>query len=120
MTAKWNLLAVTGPLRTAKWNLLPLRGPVRVATVLGVLHDQVVVIETPPSRCLARFRLYLGSASGARSAQFHELDRRLDVASTGSPVEAAFLGAVSAAGLELVDHAGRIRTRACCTASSMP
>ncbi len=75
----------------------------RVAHVLGVLYDQVVVLDRLPSHCFARFRPYLGSASGAQSTQFHELDRRLGLASTGSPVERAFLGAVSAAGLELVD-----------------
>jgi tryptophan 2,3-dioxygenase len=75
----------------------------RVAHIFGVLYDQVMVLDRLPSRCFARFRPYLGSASGAQSTQFHELDQRLGVASTTSPIEGAFLGAVTASGLELVD-----------------
>jgi tryptophan 2,3-dioxygenase len=75
----------------------------RTAKVLDVLYDHVGVLDHLPSHCFAQFRPYLGSASGAQSAQFHELDRRLGVVSSESPVERAFLGAVDASGLELID-----------------
>lgn len=75
----------------------------RVADILSVLHDQVMVLDRLPSHCFARFRPYLGTASGAQSAQFHELDHKLGLADEESPVERAFLGAVIAGGLELDD-----------------
>lgn len=75
----------------------------RVAHVFGVLYDQIVILDRLPSHCFARFRPYLGSASGAQSTQFRELDRRLGVVSAGSPIERAFLNAVTASGLELAD-----------------
>lgn len=75
----------------------------RVVHVFGVLYEQVVVLDRLPSRCFARFRPYLGSASGAQSTQFRELDRRLGVTSAGSPIERAFLSAVAASELELSD-----------------
>lgn len=75
----------------------------RVAHVFGVLYEQVVVLDQLPSHCFARFRPYLDSASGAQSTQFRELDRRLGVVSVGSPIERAFLNAVTGSGLELTD-----------------
>lgn len=56
-----------------------------------------------PSRCFAQFRTYLGSASGAQSTQFIELDRRLGLISPESPVEGAFREAVTASGLDLAE-----------------
>jgi tryptophan 2,3-dioxygenase len=75
----------------------------RVAHVFDVLYDHVVILDRLPSRCFARFRPYLDSASGAQSTQFRELDRRLGVTPAGSPIERAFLNAVTASGLDLTD-----------------
>jgi tryptophan 2,3-dioxygenase len=75
----------------------------RVAYVFDVLYDQIVILDRLPSHCFARFRPYLGSASGAQSTQFRELERRLGVVSAESPIERAFLSAVTASGRELAD-----------------
>ncbi|MGH3773682.1 MAG: tryptophan 2,3-dioxygenase family protein [Pseudonocardiaceae bacterium] len=75
----------------------------RVADIFGVLHEQIVLLDRLSSHCFARFRPYLGTGSGAQSAQCRELDRKLGLGPTASPVAAAFVSATTAAGLELVE-----------------
>lgn len=75
----------------------------RIADIFGVLHKELVALEQLSSHCFAQFRPYLGTASGAQSAQFRELDRKLGFGPTASPVTAAFIAAVTGAGLDLVD-----------------
>lgn len=75
----------------------------RVAEAFDVLHEQVLALDRLTYHCFARFRPYLGTASGAQSAQFQELDRKLGVGTGASPVATAFAAAVSGAGLTLVE-----------------
>ena len=75
----------------------------RVAAAFRVLHGQVMTLDQLPHQCFAQFRLYLGTASGAESAQFEELDRRLGIGTGPSPVACAFAAAVTRAGLDLVE-----------------
>jgi tryptophan 2,3-dioxygenase len=74
----------------------------RIADIFDVLHEELIALEQLSSHCFARFRPYLGTASGAQSAQFHELDRKLGLGPTPSPVTTAFIAAVTSAGLDLV------------------
>ncbi|MGH4000137.1 MAG: tryptophan 2,3-dioxygenase family protein, partial [Pseudonocardiaceae bacterium] len=74
----------------------------RVADIFGVLHKELAVLEQLSSQCFAQFRPYLGTASGAQSAQFRELDRKLGLGPTASPVTAAFIAALTSSGLALV------------------
>ncbi|MCS0639055.1 tryptophan 2,3-dioxygenase family protein [Streptomyces sp. LP05-1] len=49
----------------------------RAAELLVVLYHQLTALEKLPLRHFAAFRPYLGSASGADSAQFRQLDKLL-------------------------------------------
>lgn len=71
--------------------------------IFGVLHEQLLTLEQLPSQCFAQFRPYLGTASGAQSPQFRQLDRKLGLGPTPSPVITAFLTAITSAGLDLVE-----------------
>lgn len=82
---------------------LALEHLLRVASIFGVLHEELVVLEQLSSRCFGQFRPYLGTASGAQSAQFRELDRKLGIGAAQSPVIAAFVAAITSAGLGIVD-----------------
>jgi tryptophan 2,3-dioxygenase len=79
----------------------------RVAGAFGTLHEQVMVLDRLPYHCFARFRPYLGTASGSQSAQFQELDRKLGLGlgpgPGASPVATAFAAAADRAGLDIVD-----------------
>lgn len=46
----------------------------RAGRLVGLLHDQLVVLEKMPLRYFAEFRPHLGTASGAQSQQIHQLD----------------------------------------------
>ena len=75
----------------------------RITNIFDVLHEELVALGQLSSYCFAQFRPHLGTASGAQSAQFHELDRKLGLGPTASPVTTAFIAAVTSAGLDLVD-----------------
>jgi len=46
----------------------------RAGRLLALLHDQLIALEKMPLRYFAEFRPHLGTASGAQSRQFHQLD----------------------------------------------
>jgi tryptophan 2,3-dioxygenase len=75
----------------------------RVAAAFGVLHGQVMTLDQLPHQCFAQFRTYLGTASGAESGQFQQLDEVLGLGAGPSPVAGAFAAALSRAGLDLVE-----------------
>jgi tryptophan 2,3-dioxygenase len=75
----------------------------RVAAAFGLLHGQVTALDRLPHHCFARFRPYLGTASGAQSEQFTQLDRELGLSGAASPVAEAFAAAVARAGSSLVE-----------------
>jgi tryptophan 2,3-dioxygenase len=75
----------------------------RVTAVLGLLNEHVAVLSTLPAPCFAEFRSYLGTASGAQSARFRQLDRMLGNSRIGSPVGEVFSDAAARAGYQLVD-----------------
>jgi tryptophan 2,3-dioxygenase len=75
----------------------------RIADIFDVLHKELLALEQLSSYCFAQFRPYLGTASGAQSAQFHELDRKLGLGPGPSPVTTALIAAVTSAGLDLAD-----------------
>jgi tryptophan 2,3-dioxygenase len=76
---------------------------VRAAAAFAVLLEQVAALDRLPHHSFARFRPHLGTASGAQSGQFRELDRRLGVGPQASPVCAAFRAALTGQGADLVD-----------------
>ncbi|WP_241266625.1 tryptophan 2,3-dioxygenase family protein [Streptomyces scabichelini] len=47
----------------------------RAGELLRLLHEQLIVLERLPFEDFAAFRPFLGSASGAQSPQFHQLER---------------------------------------------
>ncbi|WP_236075770.1 tryptophan 2,3-dioxygenase family protein [Streptomyces coffeae] len=49
----------------------------RTGEILRVLHGQLLALEKLPVQYFAEFRPYLGTASGAQSAQFRQLARLL-------------------------------------------
>lgn len=75
----------------------------RVADIFSLLHEELIALEQLSSQCFTQFRPYLGTASGAQSAQFRKLDRKLGLGHTASPLTAAFLAMVTSAGLDLID-----------------
>ncbi|MES9525320.1 tryptophan 2,3-dioxygenase family protein [Streptomyces capoamus] len=71
----------------------------RAVAVLGLLADTVRLLERLPVQRFAAFRPRLGSASGAQSRNFHELERCLGTAGEGgSPLYRAFCKALAARG----------------------
>ncbi|MEU6217650.1 tryptophan 2,3-dioxygenase family protein [Streptomyces sp. NPDC047022] len=71
----------------------------RAVAVMGLLEDTVRLLERLPVQRFAVFRARLGSASGAQSRNFHELEVRLGTADEGeSPLYRAFLKALAARG----------------------
>jgi tryptophan 2,3-dioxygenase len=75
----------------------------RVARLMGLLHDQVVVLEKLPLLHFAEFRPYLGTASGAQSAQFHELDALLGDDKRPEGLFATFTSYASERGMSVAD-----------------
>ncbi len=76
----------------------------RVAGIFRELHSQVATLDRLSSNSFARFRPGLGTASGAQSDQFLELDRSLGVLPTApAPIMSAFVAAAAARGLTPVD-----------------
>lgn len=70
----------------------------RVGELLRLLHEQLVVLERLDVEDFAQFRQLLGSASGAQSAQFHELERMLGNASRSDTLYTAFARGVERTG----------------------
>ncbi|MEU6476632.1 tryptophan 2,3-dioxygenase family protein [Streptomyces sp. NPDC047017] len=72
----------------------------RAVAVMGLLGDTLRVLERLPVRRFAAFRPRLGTASGAQSRNFHDLEVRLGTADAGeeSPLYRAFLKALAARG----------------------
>lgn len=73
----------------------------RAAALFGVLRAQLDVLDHLPPACFARFRPFLGTASGAQSRQFAELERVLGLGPAASPLATALAEALSAAGVTL-------------------
>ncbi|MFJ6666558.1 tryptophan 2,3-dioxygenase family protein [Streptomyces sp. NPDC091383] len=81
------LKQVTLDLEAAADAMTPPNGPedgelaleylLRSTELLRVLHEQVLALERLPLRHFAAFRPFLDGASGAQSAQFHQLSRLL-------------------------------------------
>src|SRR6267378_1031662 len=72
----------------------------RAKAVLRLLVQQMVLFDHLSPRSFLAFRPYLGSASGSESAQFRDVQRALGLRGRApSPVYAAFLQALHAAGL---------------------
>ncbi|MEU0005694.1 tryptophan 2,3-dioxygenase family protein [Streptomyces sp. NPDC006314] len=71
----------------------------RAVAVLGLLGETVRLLERLPVQRFAVFRPRLGSASGAQSRNFHDLEVRMGTADEGeSPLYRAFLKALAARG----------------------
>lgn len=70
----------------------------RVGDLLRLLHEQLVAMERLPLEDFAAFRRYLGSASGAQSTQFHQLDRKLGNATRTGTLYTAFAQGVERTG----------------------
>lgn len=70
----------------------------RVGGLLRLLHEQLVVLEQLNVEDFAHFRQLLGSASGAQSTQFHELERMLGNASRSGTLYEAFVRGVERTG----------------------
>ena len=76
----------------------------RAKSVLRLLVQQMVLFDHLSPRSFLAFRPYLGAASGSESSQFREVQRALGLRGHGgSPVYTAFLLALDAGGLSLVD-----------------
>jgi tryptophan 2,3-dioxygenase len=76
----------------------------RAGSILRLLVQQMVLFDNLSPRSFLAFRPYLGSASGSESEQWRDVQRALGVRGrAGSPVYSAFLGALSASGLQLED-----------------
>ncbi|QNE17031.1 hypothetical protein F1D05_02795 [Kribbella qitaiheensis] len=73
----------------------------RVSSLMGLLHDQLVALEKMPLRHFAEFRPHLGTASGAQSQQFHQLDDLLGNDERPDGLFAAFEGYVAAQGMSV-------------------
>ncbi|MFG2603289.1 tryptophan 2,3-dioxygenase family protein [Streptomyces sp. NPDC048514] len=71
----------------------------RAVAVMGLLEETVRLLERLPVQRFAAFRPRLGTASGAQSRNFHDLEVRLGTADEGeSPLYRAFLKALAARG----------------------
>ncbi|MGJ7907800.1 tryptophan 2,3-dioxygenase family protein [Actinopolyspora sp. H202] len=70
----------------------------RVGDLLRMLHEQLVALERLPLEDFADFRRHLGSASGAQSSQFRELDRIIGNASRSGTLYPAFARGVERTG----------------------
>lgn len=70
----------------------------RVSDLLSLLHEQLVAMERLPLEDFADFRQYLGSASGAHSSQFGQLERIVGNASRSGTLYSAFVRGVERAG----------------------
>ncbi|WP_243761304.1 tryptophan 2,3-dioxygenase family protein [Streptomyces sp. YIM 98790] len=66
----------------------------RAGALLRLLHEQLVAMERLCLEDFAHFRQFLGSASGAQSAQFHRLERMLGNASRDGTLYRAFVRGV--------------------------
>lgn len=75
----------------------------RAARLIQLLHDQLVVLEKMPLRHFAEFRPHLGTASGAQSQQFHELDALLSDEDRPEGLFAAFSSFASDQGMSVGD-----------------
>lgn len=74
----------------------------RVAAIQRLLTQQMVLFDHLSPRSFLAFRPYLGTASGSDSAQYHAVERFLGLQTPdGSPLYAAFAGALDRAGLTL-------------------
>ena len=73
----------------------------RAADLFGVLRAQLDALDRLPPASFARFRRYLGTASGAQSRQFAALERVLGLGPTAGPLAGALAEAVAAAGVTL-------------------
>jgi tryptophan 2,3-dioxygenase len=83
----------------------------RVTAINRLLFQQMVLFDHLPPRVFLSFRPYLGTATGAESAQFREMRKALGLwGDQPSPVYAAFTAARQQAGLsleELYQHPSR-------------
>lgn len=61
----------------------------RAGRVFDLLHAHIEVLDSLPADCFARFRPYLGTASGAQSEQFAEVERAVGFGSREAPVVTA-------------------------------
>ncbi|MGW0915210.1 tryptophan 2,3-dioxygenase family protein [Streptomyces sp. NPDC002784] len=73
----------------------------RVADLLRLLHEQLVAMERLPLEDFAAFRRHLGSASGAQSTQFHQLDRLIGNATRTGTLYTAFAKGVERTGVTM-------------------
>ncbi|QFZ17890.1 tryptophan 2,3-dioxygenase family protein [Saccharothrix syringae] len=71
----------------------------RVSHVFGLLQAHIEVLDRLPPDCFTRFRPYLGTASGAQSVQFAEVERVMGFGSGEAPVVAALRRAAGDRGL---------------------
>ena len=74
----------------------------RVAAIQRLLNDQMMLLDHLPPRSFMAFRSSLGTASGAESGQFQQVQHALGLRSLHeSPVYTAFHGALDRAGVDL-------------------
>ena len=79
----------------------------RAAHLLRLLHDQVLVVEKMPLRHFAEFRPHLGTASGAQSTQFHQLDALLRDDQDPDGIYQAFVALAHKHGTSVAEVCGR-------------
>ncbi|MFR9795274.1 tryptophan 2,3-dioxygenase family protein [Streptomyces sp. MS06] len=73
----------------------------RSGELLRLLHEQLTALERLPLEDFARFRQYLGMASGAQSSQSHRLERVLGSASRSGTLFLAFRSGLERIGADL-------------------
>lgn len=89
-----------GALRRGAWETA-VEHVERAADLFPVLRAQLDALDRLPAACFARFRPFLGTASGAQSRQFAALERALGFGPTAGPLATALAEAVADAGTTL-------------------
>lgn len=76
----------------------------RVTAIHRLLIEQMVLFDHLPPHMFMAFRSYLGTASGAESAQFRVVEKELGLRTqVGSPIYGAFSAALARRGLSIVE-----------------
>jgi len=70
----------------------------RAGELMRVLHTQLTALDRLPLRDFARFRQFLGTASGAQSEQFHRLARLVGHGKHDGPLYESFAAWVTRSG----------------------
>jgi tryptophan 2,3-dioxygenase len=77
----------------------------RAAATMSLLQNHILVLDRLPVRDFATFRAFLGTSSGAQSAQFHRLSHLLGHGDKEGPLYESFAAWVARSGLDLTELA---------------